>query len=43
MRMPKGAESVKVAQPQEFRSVATTPPKEIESVYNVSFYNTKSH
>ena len=43
MKMLKGIESVKVTQPQEFKSAVATPPKRIESVHNVPPYNTESH
>ena len=36
-------ESVKVTQLKKIGSVVTTPPKGIESIYSVSFYDTKSH
>ena len=35
--------NVKAVQLKEIKNVETTPPKGIESVHSVSFYNTKSH
>jgi len=36
-------ESVKAIQPEKSKSVAATPPKGIESVHSIPFYNTESH
>ena len=41
--MPKGTESIKVTQLQEFKNAATTPLRGIESVHSVPPYNTESH
>ena len=36
-------ESVKATQLNEIKNVTATPPKGIESVHSVPFYNTESH
>ena len=41
--MPAGIENIKVTQLEESESVAATPPKGIESIHSVPFYNIENH
>ena len=41
--MLEGIKSIKATQPQKFRNAVATPPKGIEIIYSVFFYNAESH
>jgi len=43
MRMLEETESMKATQLEKFKSAAVTPPKGIESIHSVPFYNTENH